>query len=275
MITVLNTTENFPKTFQEKISAAFHPYSISTNFCSEERVNIFTVNYIQRKGNIRYDKIYQNCIGKPKTILCSKELILDNTPFKRFDDTEYQTLIMKNLIIELLKHNIKRDMKIIFYDPYAQYPSFLSEFLSYTSTLTVVSEMPKFYENEAARIMNETGASIIVKNDISMISPCDILIAPCTIEKDFPSCASEIIFTAAKPLVNCKGTVFYDYKVSLPEKMNYTIPDCIDETYFTAALYSLCKINELSHLSPYGCVCESKLISKEEIFQLIKNVVRN
>lgn len=273
MITVLNIQESLPSGMIEKIKSFMVPYSIDTSFCSGKMANIFMINYTRRKGKIRFDKIYKSCIGKPKTVLCNENILPDNIPFKRFSDTEFQTIMMKNMVIDLLKRTGQTDLKITFYDPFAEYPSFIPELLKYVTVLTVISNMPRFYENEAERIMSETGASIIVKNDIEQLLPTDILIATVPIDKEINVGNNELIFTVQKPLAACRGNIFYDYKLYIPSEIICKIPDSIDESYFAGALFLLCNIKELKKITPYACRYGQKLIGTDEICNILKKVI--
>ena len=273
MITVLDIKDNPPHSLNNKIRSFFVPYSIKTNFNSGKMANVYTVSFIRNRGRIRFDKIYQSCIGKPKTILCNEGVLPENTLLKRFSDTEFQTIMMKNMLNSVLKKADRPGLRIAFYDPFAQFPSLIPVLLKYSHTITVISEMPRFYEIEAERITKETGASIIVNNDISCLATADILAAPCLIDKNIPTHSHEIIFTIQNPTSSCNGTVLFNYKLYIPSETICHIPDNIDESYFAGALYSLCNIKELKHITPYACQSENKLISSEEIIEMIKNAV--
>ena len=255
MITVLNVRKKNELGLRDRLLSVICPYRITEQTKRSDDICVYELTYLQRRGRIRYDKLYDRCRGKSKVILCSRELNLFNTPFKRFNSLSLKRELMKNYLFSVLK---KCDIEpyrlhISFYDPNAEYPSFVQELLEYSSCITVVTDMPKFYENEAGRITAENGANIIVSDNISDLYPCDIIISPAVIRKPISAAASTLIFTTAYPTVTVAGNIICRYDITMPEKYRKLRPDSIDDMYFMSALYILCRQTELAKLLPENC----------------------
>ena len=272
MLVILDVQKNYSNSFSDKVKSLFKPYKINSDIITKSELAVLYIRYIQKRGNIRFNKIYEYTVGAPKTILCSDKLSLNNTPFKRFESDEFNIQMMKNFITDILQTAdiAPSKLKISFYDPNAEYPLFAEKLLNYTSELTVVSNMPKFYENESERHMNECGVSMIVSNSPEKLTPCDILIAPSTIKNPLPTMSSSIVFTGHKPLVSISGTVITKYLPEFPSEYTDIKPSCIDDFYFLSALYTLCGIIELEKLNPIMCESGNAFFYKEQIVKRIK-----
>ena len=272
MITVLNVRKKNELGFRDKLLSFIRPYKITAQTKRTDDICIYELTYLQRRGRIRFDKLYDCCKGKSKVILCSRELNLFNTPFKRFNSQSLKREIMKNYIFSVLKKcDIEQyRLHIYFYDPGAEYPSFVQALLEYSSCITVVTDMPKFYENEAERITAENGANIIVSNNISDLYPCDIIISPDVIRKPLSAAASTLIFTTAYPTVSAAGNIICRYDVTMPDKYSKLRPDGIDDMYFMSALYILCRQTELAKLLPESCGDNSVQYDTDTIVRQIR-----
>lgn len=272
MLVVLDVRKTELNSFMQKLKAIFRPYEINSDIITDNETAVLHIRYNQKRGGIRFNKIYKYTVGAPKTILCNNDLSLADTPFTRFESDEFNIKMMKNFICSVLKiaDIPPYELKISFYDPTAEYPLFAEQLLSYTSCLTVVSSMPKFYENEAERHMNELGVSTVVSNSIEKLTPCDILICPSTIKVNLPTTTSSLIFTSHRPLVNISGTVITKYTPEFPVKFKEIKPECVDDFYFLSALYTLCGMTELEKLNPKSCECDTAKFSIEQTVRKIK-----
>lgn len=273
MIVILDVQKNTDHSFKENLKSLFRPYKIHADIITKNELAVLHILYIQNRGRIRFNKIYEYTVGAPKTILCSDELSLKDTPFIRFESDEFNICMMKNFIVNMLQTADipPSQLKISFFDPNAEYPLFAEKLLDYTSELTVVSNMPKFYENESERHMNERGISMIVSNSVSKLSPCDILISPSKINVNIPTTSSSLIFTGHKPLVNVKGTVITKYIPEFPAEYYEIKPDRTDGFYFLSALYTMCGEIELEKLIPVMCESGNAFFYKEQIVKRIKH----
>ncbi len=273
MLTVLKITNEKDSGFGKKLLSVFKPYQLKTELrrCGDIEINY--INYILRRGTIKYDKLYNCCIGKRKTILCDREISLEGSRLKRFTGIIFKKIMLDNFVCDILKKADidPKKINISYYDPNAENPALAERLLSFCTNLTVVSDMPKFYENESERIAGDSGALFTVSNDISAVSPCDILIAPTIIKKALPTVSSNIIFTIYPPSAYVPGNIITDYYCEFPEKYNSLADDTIDEMYLLAGLYSLCGINSLSELVPHSCGGSGIKYSAEDIIRIIEN----
>ncbi len=275
MLMIVNVEDRPPQNLKEKALSIIRPFEIRTEIKSQENLQIMNIRYIRKRGEIRFRKIYELCSGRMKTVLCSKNISLEHTYLIRFSDIDYKKIILGNYICYLIeKSNISSsDLKIGFYDPYGENSLLLQRLLKYTSNILVVSDMLRFYENEAERISKETGASVIVSNDISDLSKYSFLAAPCIIEKSINIGTDGIIFTAAPPLCNVSGTVITDYHTLIPKEFSMLKPDDIDETYFLAALFSLCSVSSLSEIVPVSCGNENEVFTSECCIRRLRSLL--
>ncbi len=252
MLIVLEVERESNNGIVKKIKSLFHPYEIKTKIKKQNKVSVLYIRYKAYRGEIRFKKIYELAIGAPKTILCSKDIVLDNSPFKRFDNNEFNVVMMQNFICSILK---KADippekLNIAYYDPMAENPLFAEKLLEYTSKLTVVSNMPKFYEKESERIADSIGVPLLVSNSPERLSGCDIVVCPQKIDMHLPVSENTIVFTSSKPAVSLKSAAIYEYFPEFPYKYKRLKSRNTDDIYFLSALYSLCGVKELSRLIP-------------------------
>ncbi len=255
MITVLNILKENEHTFSDRIKGLFFPYRIETELKRRGNISVYSLVYHRRRGDIRFDKIYEKCIGLNKVLLCDKNVNLFNTHFRRFESYGLQRRLMINYLCHILElAEISPDNLIIsYYDPNGSHPSVLQELLEFTSDITVVTDMPAFYEKEAQRISDDNGAVIRVSNEISALYPCDILIAPDVIRKNIPTARSTLVFTVDRPYVPIKGNIIYRYPSDYPKELCELCPEGTELWYFMSAMYTICKQKQLGELVPDSC----------------------
>ncbi len=272
MLTVLNIEKNSSKNFMQKIKSLFRPYEISAAVKKQNKISVLYIKYRLNRGKINYKKIYDYAIGAPKTVLCSGELELENTPFRRFESIEYACVMMQNAVCDILKRaDVSPDsLKIAYYDPMADHPLFAEKLSEFTSQLMVITNMPGFYEKESERLSDSIGVSLIVSDSPERLSDCDILISPERIETKLPLSEKTIVFTSARPSVSLKGTVLYEYFPEFPYKYQRLRPENIDGFYFLSALYTLCGVKELGKLIPSACCDGQILYTAERLVQRIR-----
>lgn len=272
MITSLQIIEEENNTIISKLRSLFFPCKIETGIVRSDNISVYNIRYHKRRGSIDFEKLYDKCIGHSKVILCDKNVNLFNTPFRRFESTLLNKCLMKNYIINILTLSeiSPKDLKISYYDPDAGNPSFVSELLRFSSNLTVVTDMPKFYEKEVDRITDNSGASVLVSNNTSDLFPCDILIAPDIIRKAIPSYESSLIFTCAKPAVSLCGNIICGYPSDFPERITSICPEGTDIGYFISAVYVIFKEKELGRIIPHSCSDMYTEYSNDNIIRRIK-----
>lgn len=269
MLIVLDVQKNESRDILSRIKALLHPYEIVTRVKKQNKVTVLYIRYISNRGRIRFKKIYEYAVGAPKTILCSKELQLEDTPFKRFESSELNKCLMQNFILSILRDlgSAAGELRLGFYDPMAENPELAEKLLKEVPKLSVVSNMPRFYERESERLVEQLGAPLLVSNSPEQLSHCDVVICPDKIEQHLPVSEQALIFTAEKPSVSLKGTVISEYFPEFPYRFDRLKPKSVDDVYFLSALYSLCGVRELSSLLPRKCGDGSVLYSRERLVQ--------
>ena len=255
MLTVLEIKKEEPKSLADRVMSVVKPYSIETEIKKTKNIEVANVKYTFRRGEIRFDKILNHCMGKSKTVLCSESVSLKNTPFRRFCGLEYKKIMMQNFLTDVLSklYNESYDMNIVYFDSTAENPLFVQQLLKFTSNLTVISDMPRFYENEMERVADDCGASVTVSNDIDAAGNFDILISPTVIDREIAAPSGSIVFTVSVPKAPVSGICITDYHVHFPAEYQSILPEEIDEDIFLAALYSLCGITSLADEIPFSC----------------------
>lgn len=274
MLIVLDVEKAVHKNIAGRLRSLIHPYEITTRVKKQNRVTVLYIRYSSHRGAVRFKKIYEYMIGAPKTILCSSELSLEGTPFTRFESNELKKHLMMNLVTSIIRRlgHTAEQLKLGFYDPMAENSQLASRLLTDIPELTVVSDMPRFYERESERLTEEMGASFLVSNSPERLSGCDIVICPEKTEQRLPVSDNTLIFTTCKPRVSMKGTVIYEYLPEYPYRYERIKPSDIDEVYFLSALYSLCGVKELSELVPLKCGDGSTLYSTDRLVQRLKRL---
>lgn len=272
MLTVLNIRKEEPHCLADHLKALIKPWSLKTEVRTAENIEMEIIDYIQRRGEIRFDKIREHCIGKRKTILCSESVSLENTPFNRFSGLCFKKCMMQNFLIHVLsKAENNTGLNMVYYDPAAENPLLVPQLLHFTSRLTIISNMPRFYENETERIADHCGATITVSNDIGAAGRFDLLAAPSVIDSAIAAPSGSIVFTIAPPRAPVSGICIFDYHIPFPKKYRSILPEDIDEDLFLAALCSLGGVHDLVEQIPCSCGNEDSIFTEQAMIRKISS----
>ncbi len=255
MIVVLDVEKVEKKGLWKTISSWYRPYEINVRIKKQNKISVLYLQYRQYRGAINYKKLYPYTIGYPKTILCDPQLNLEYSPFQRFHDLSFQRHMMENFVHMLLRRltAASGSHTVCFYDPMGEFPLMAGRLLKELPTLTVLTDMVRFYEIESERVQEESGAGFIITNSPERLSDCQILISPKRIINPLPLTSGTIVFTTERPSVPVKGIVITEYHPIYPYQYRRLLPKGMDETLFLSALYSLCGIKDLSKLIPVRC----------------------
>ena len=252
MLLVLDVKKESHLNLRRRCKALFRPYEIVTRVRKQNKITLLYLHYHAYRGEIRFRRIYERAIGASKTILCSPELSLEHTPFRRFESSELTKCLMQNLVLYLLRElsDSSQPLRLGFYDPMAENPSIPEALLQECASLTVVTNMPRFYERESERLLHTLGVPLRVGQDPSLLSACDVVICPEVITRHLPLSPDTLVFTTATPAVSLKGTILYEYFPPFPYRYNRLRTRLLEDTYLLSALYSLCGVKELGKLLP-------------------------
>ncbi len=267
MIAAIEVVDKRPKGPVKKLRSLFHPYELSARVKKQNKISILQLTYKQYRGAFRIERLVPYLRGCSRNLLCSKELDAELSPFRRFECCDFAEIMMLNFVKDILKkaEPFSRPLKIAYLDPMGNYPETAESLLEHTSELTVVTNVPRFYETVSDKLSEEKGASLIVSNTIDALSDCDILLCSEAVDIHLPLPADAIVFCVEKPCVSLKNTVVYEYCVPVPYKYQRLKPDHLDDFYFLSALYSLCSADELSRLVPISCADGDAVYSAERL----------
>lgn len=274
MLNIFTVQNEKPKGIRERVSSFIHPYEIKTRIRSAAGIKIRETVYIRRRGKINWHAVAKS-IGESRAILCEKDLTLLGSPFRKTESSALGAAWCEKFVCQVLETLAESDIypRISFYDPFAEFSDFAKDLSSYTEQLTVITEMPKFYENEAQYLHDTTGAVMKVTNDTDRIFPCDMLIIPDKLRDIIHAPALTPVFTSCPAYVSLSGTVIDGYCVSLPEIYRPLCPDGIDETELMNALYDTENANILAGIVPESALCAGKKITVKEAAELVKRSI--
>ncbi len=266
-MTIVTIKTEKPSSLPEKIAFWLHPFRLETEIRQAEDIRLRIIRYIQRHPPVRLDLIEKQMNAEEPVILCEKGLSLKDSSLKRFEGLKLNTCLLKNFVQEVLKElgEYSRELTISFYDPMAEHADFAGELLAYTSNVKVITEQPRYYENESDKLLEEKGTSFIVSNSCSRIAPCDLLVAPVRIKRPLPTAPATPVFTISKPLVSTPGWVLTRYYPDFPEKWKKLLPLEMDLLYVLSGLYELYDREEAAQWIPKVCATEGERYSIETV----------
>ncbi len=253
--------------FSRRLRSLFRPYELNARIKKQSKISVLQLRYKKYRGRIRFKKIYPYTIGCSKTILCSKDTDLSDTPFERFESNELTQKLMTNYVCGLLEHinESSGEIRTAYYDPDGEHPMIAQELLRHVPELTVVTNTPRFYEREADRLMDEYGMSLIVSNTIDALTDCQLLVSSTAVDITLPLPLDAVVFAPEPPSVSLRNTVIHSYEVVVPYKYRRLKPDGMDDIYFLSALYSLCGVKEAEDIIPVQCSDGDGIFTSERI----------
>lgn len=274
---MLDIEDKRPKTMAGKLKSLLRPFEIEARVKKQSRISVMHIKYRRFRGRVNTGKIYPMTIGCCKTILCDEDTDLSGTSFRRFEDDSFSLEMMKNFVFELLEQTAvsPHEINISYYDPMGDHPSIAERLLKYTSCLTVLTNVPKFYEKESERLADIYGSPLIVANDPGKLYDSDIVITSSAVDAPMRLSSGCIVFSPSAPLVSMKNPVIYDYFVDIPYKYKRLKPDKTDTFYFLSALYTLCEANDLLKIVPKKCGDGGAVYSTERLISRIKTLRRS
>lgn len=252
MITVLTIKQQKPCELAGKFLALFSPYEIKVRHIRDKQLglNMLHVKYIQKSGAVavRFKKIKRAVHADFTETVCACHVALPRSlGFKRFESEEFSCRLCVNAaekFVRRLDHN-SDELRISLYDPSGIFSYAAEQLVKYTSALKVATSARRFYEAENERLMCEYGAALLIRDRLSEILPCDVLIAPQTITEPIFSASTTHIFTGSRPKASVSGIVHDNFEATLPDCFKDIKPAELSDTYFLSALYSLEKMSWL------------------------------
>lgn len=271
-MTILTVKDEKPDRLKDRLISLIRPYEIKTVIRCAAGIRIRETIYIRKHGKIRWHAVAES-IGESRAVLCDKDLAIVGSGLRKIKSSVLGAAWCKNFVCDVLDKLAEKGIspRLSFFDPYAEHSSFAEKLCDYTDELTVVTEMPRFYENEAGRIEEKIGTVIRVFNDTERLLPCDMLIIPDRLEHEIHPPALVPVFTSCRPGVSLAGTVIDSYRVSLPEKYRPLCPEGVDEEELMAVLYEYEGADMLGDIIPEYGMCAGKALSARQVSELVIN----
>lgn len=241
-------------------------------------VRIVHIIYSKYNKNINWNKIKELAGNEKNNILCSADIsIPKNIGIKRYSTNTLKERISENTALEVIKRCSDNfsSLKIGLYDPNANKKDLIRTLIKYTDSITVVTNLTEEYYQVYKQTIADTGAVLILKQSVSALKNCNIVIAPEKIKTQLPVDDNTIIFTSSKPSVCQQGRVFTSYVVILNESYKEIKPHSLSDEYFAQALYDKGKQYRLGTLLPILCISESGNSTIDEISRIVLQHANN
>ena len=266
MIYTLNVERFRPRGLSDRISSIFSPCRLSARIKKHHHISVLQLRYTAMRGKIRFGMIYPYLKGSSGVVLCDESTDLSGSRLTRFESDDFSAVMMTSFLRAALKDNPnKSGLRCAYYDPMGKRPEIAEQLLEFLPELTVVTEMPKYYEIFADSLMDEKGLSLTVSNDPQLLAERQLIVTSCAIDCELPISSVSLVFSPSKPLVPCRFTLLWDYHVEAPYKFMRLRPDGLDEMYFLSALYSLGNAKELENLIPNRAGTGQDVFTKERV----------
>lgn len=181
-------------------------------------------------------------------IVCGEYHLPDNPNIKRFYPSKLPRVLLLNTALDLTKRlSASSDrLSLSLIDYKGNWCDYAYEFVKYAKTVRVITNACEKYTQAAENIFDEYGASLIINDNISSVSGCDIVVSPDNNkERFYNTCVLRCYPDGRQDLLKGKG-------YCLPKEYLAIMPAGIDEFLFACALYELCGVKKLGELK-YDC----------------------
>lgn len=273
MLTILDIKERQYKSKILRVFSCFMANSLSDEILQSGDIRVRYLKYINRNSKVNYKKIDKLVGAQRNHLLCNEKLKLPSTlSFKRFKSDEYKVRLCTNTALALLASSKRVNYNIGLIDEKAHHTALPRYILRYTDTLVVVSTNTDVYSDVAKELLEEIGAPIRLSKTAKSLYNCDIIIAPEGIAQGISTKDDCLILTTKKPEFSVNSKVIFDYSVRLSSALSKICPECIDETYFASALYTIGHRFELGSLVPSVCVTNDRVHTFSSLKNLLDNI---
>ncbi len=257
MLTVLNVEKRIPR---GKWRGAFEKLSVNTlkvTRVNEQGISVDYINYICRNGRVDWRRISNKAKdGRINLIYTGKEEVPVDCGIVTFVPAALRQRLCGNMALEVLKlmERIPRQLKVGVYDPWGDFSDLAEYLLKYVPDVVVVTKNVGLYTEQAQRILEETGAVLGVKRNVSALSACGLIVSPDRVDEKFTPMTKAVVLTSREPCVSLGCRVYYRYDFRLPAEFESLRIKETDAEYFGGALYSLCGVYSLGSVVPFLCV---------------------
>ncbi|MEE1154620.1 MAG: hypothetical protein UH241_05635 [Acutalibacteraceae bacterium] len=237
------------------------------------KIQIVHIIYNKYGKKVKWDKIRQLAGNEAERLLCNESIVFpESSGLKRYRSNLLKERVAENTTLEVLKRCSEQsdNLEIGVYDSSGKKSAFVRELLKYVDRLTVVTDAVEDYYKIYKQIISETGAVILIKNDVSALKSCNVVVAPEKIKKQIPVRENTVVFTATNPAVCQTGRVYSGYIVVLNESYKDIKPYSLSDEYFAQALYDKGRQYRLGSVLPILCISESGNATIEEISAFVQ-----
>ncbi len=274
MLTALHVEKKEHKNAISKLFSILLSDKIIEQVREVDSIKLKCVTYIKRHKKLNVRKLDKVIKAQRNRILCSEDEVLEELSvygYKAFKSSALKRQLCTNTALVLLS-GAKESKKVGLVDPRADYTDFVKYLLKFTDDLTVVTQQSDVYVDVAQLLLEETGAPIKLTKSLSLISQCDLIVAPQGIEDTKGLKREAVILTDRKAQDNTHKTLVFDYQVALPQSLKVLCPSWLSETYLASALYSVNHLYRLGSLIPVLCVSENCVHTVASLKNMINNM---
>lgn len=236
------------------------------------KIQIVHIIYNKYGKKVKWDKVRQLAGNESQRLLCNESIVFpENSGLKRYTSNLLKERIAENTALEVLKRCSSQceNIEVGVYDPKGRKSALIRELLKYVDRITVVTEAIGDYYKIYKEIISETGAVILIKDDISVLKHCNVVIIPEKIKTAVPVKFDTVIFTADSPAICQGGRVYNGYIVALNESYKDIKPHSLSDEYFAQVLYDKGRQYRLGTALPILCISESGNATIEEISRFV------
>ncbi|MEE0265896.1 MAG: hypothetical protein UD936_09755 [Acutalibacteraceae bacterium] len=241
-------------------------------------VRIVHIIYSKYSKNINWNKIRELAGNEKNNILCSADIAIpEDCGIKRYSTNTLKERISENTALEVIRRCSEgcNSLKVGLYDPHADKKDLIPSLIKYTDSITVVTNAADEYYQVYKQTIADTGAVLMLKQSVSALKGCNIVIAPQRIKVKLPVDDTTVVFTSSKPAICQSGRVFTSYVVILNESYKEIKPHSLSDEYFAQALYDKGKQYRLGTLLPILCISEAVNSTIDEISRFILQQINN
>lgn len=261
MITTLSIIDDAPNTIYKRIRYMIKSNVPQCDILCYSNLEFRRIKYNYTNKKIPWRKIINLIEDKDKSILCGSNIdIPKNIGIKRYESKLFMKRLCENAALKYIKKNRfdPRMIRVALIDKGGKYRDILEKVVMFAGDIRVVTDFPDLYLEQIDILMEKYGASILIN---SSISESDIVICPDKIENKIRLKKRAVVFTSESVKLPLNGTIYYDYKVSLPKDLINIIPDDLEPEYFLSALYDKYKMHKLGEIIPIYCLSYDKVTS--------------
>lgn len=230
-----------------------------------------SVTYERYRGRVNWTSVDRFIHSHRRQILCPEGTELPaERGYRRFVSDALDLRLCENAALCLLNAVEAPHIQVVLLDDNGDHIGLCSYLADSTDRVSVVTDKPRLYLNEADRLMEEKGAVIHVTKSPAPLKTADLIIAPAPLTRDLYCAEDAVILSASAPTVAQNAPVIRGYSFDLPEKYRAIKPEYLDDMYFASALYALAGAHELGSSVFRRCTDDRTVHTRGSLAQVLK-----